>query len=445
MSRLFTFISLVAIVHSSMGQGLFTPSSAQLKVGSSVQLKVGGNMVNRGQVYDEGVIVVDGNVDNSSRFNISNDVARPATLDANGNINNTGNLENVGLILLGGDWVNTGIYNGIDGELEFDGATDQTFTNGVVDLNSLTINSEGVTLMRGDTVRVLGQINFVNGYLDSDPGTFLIIEDGAEVLGGSDNSYSQGTLYQRGLGYRFFPVGNLNLYLPVYLENVFGQEPLIGVNVGSFAEPPIPDRLLLGISEAYYWDIQTVRGTFDSSRVTVDYVDADILNSTIRNNIAYESATPALAESEALDEPFTNLFTTDDSIEDPDQFSSGVITGDIAFTKRYLAVALSPKIPEDGVSYIPTAFSPASANDEDRVLKFYGEKVIAEGFSLKIYDRRGMVMYETADIADAKALGWDGLLRNGKEASGGYYFYSAKFEFENGRRVSKTGEILLIR
>ncbi|VVT16619.1 hypothetical protein IMPR6_250001 [Imperialibacter sp. EC-SDR9] len=156
-------------------------------------------------------------------------------------------------------------------------------------------------------------------------------------------------------------------------------------------------------------------------------------------------ATPALAEAESLDEPFTNLFTTDDSVEDPDLFSSGLLTGEKSFTKRYLAVALSPKVPADGVSYIPTAFSPLSVNEEDQVLKFYSEKVIPDGFSFKIYDRFGDVLYETTDLSDAQTNGWNGLLKSGKPASGGYYFYSAKFEFFNGRKVSKTGQVMLIR
>jgi len=252
-------------------------------------------------------------------------------------------------------------------------------------------------------------------------------------------------LHQRGVGYKFYPVGNDRLYLPVYFDQIFGDDPLMGVRVESFSSPPIPDRLLVGLSENYYWNIETVWGRFDSSKVTVDYVDADLENSSIRNNIAYESATPALAESESLETPFTNLFTEDASVEDPDLFSSGIITGEKSFTKRYLAIALSPKIPEEGVSYIPTAFAPSSSSSEDNVLKFYGEKVLAEGFSFKIYDRHGKLMFEAKDITHAKTVGWDGLLPNGEAAPGGYYFYSAKYQFENGRRVSRTGEIMLMR
>lgn len=446
MNKVLSTISLIVLTaFAGRAQGIFVPASVQMKVGSAASVAIGGNLTNRGQVYDEGIVVVRGTFNNSNRFNISNSVARIATLEAAGDIVNTGNLENIGLILLGGNWTNTGIYNGVDGEIEFNGTSDQTFTNAVIDLNNLTVNSDGTTLLRGDTIRVLGEVNFVNGYIDADAGTYLVVEEDAQVVGGSDNSYSVGKIYQRGVGYKFYPVGNETLYLPVYLENVFGDNPLMGVEVGAFSEPPVPDRLLVMISENYYWDIETVRGRFDSTKVTVDYVDADLLNSTIQNNIAYESATVALAEAEALDEPFTNLFTTDESIEDPSLFSSGILTGERSFTKRYLAIALSPKVPEDGVSYIPNAFSPASINEEDRVLKFYSEKVIADGFSFKIYDRHGKVMYETNDISHAKTVGWDGLLKNGQSASGGYYFYSAKYEFENGRKVSKTGDILLIR
>ncbi|MEQ9100127.1 MAG: gliding motility-associated C-terminal domain-containing protein [Imperialibacter sp.] len=446
MNKVLAAISLSLLTATSLAaQGLYAPSGVQLKVGSSASLKIGGSLTNRGQVYDEGLLVVDGTVNNESRLNISNNASTPPVLDSNGLINNTGNLENVGLIRVSGNWNNTGIYNGIDGEIELDGTSDQTFSSTPTDVHSIVVNSTGTTLFSGDTVRVVGMINFVNGYVDANPGTYLVIEDGAEVLGGSDNSYSEGKLYHRGLGYKFFPVGNDALYLPVYLENVFGENPLIGVEVGAFSQAPFPDRLLVGVAEDYYWDIETVLGRFDSSRVTVDYVGADLESSQNRNDIAFDSATPALAEAESLDEPFTNLFTTDDSVEDPDLFSSGLLTGEKSFTKRYLAVALSPKVPADGVSYIPTAFSPLSVNEEDQVLKFYSEKVIPDGFSFKIYDRFGDVLYETNDLSDAQTNGWNGLLKSGKPASGGYYFYSAKFEFFNGRKVSKTGQVMLIR
>jgi len=445
MNRGIVIITALFVAQSLFAQGLKVNQSVQMKVGSSASLQVGSDLVNQGQIYNEGLVVVDGTITNSNRLNMSNNASSVATLDVNGDINNTGNLENVGLILLSGNWMNTGTYNGIDGQIEFDGTSDQEFTNSIVDLNNLTVNSGGTTFLRGDTVRILGVIDFVNGYINTDAGTFLIVEDGAEVLGGSDNSYSLGKLHQRGVGYKFYPVGNNNLYLPVYFEQIFGQEPLMGVRVEQFSNPPIPDRLLVGISESYYWNIETVWGRFDSSKVTVDYVEADLESSAVRNNIAYESATPALAESESLDAPFTNLFTTDPSIEDPGLFSSGVLTGERSFTKRYLAIALSPKIPEAGVSYIPNTFAPSSTNDEDRVLKFYGEKVLADGFSFKVYDRHGKLMFQANDINHAKTLGWDGLMPNGNPAPGGYYFYSAKYQFENGRRVSTTGEIMLIR
>ena len=446
MNKALTTISLVLLAGAVSGQGLFLPESVQLKVGSAASLSVGGDLTNTGQIYDEGLLVVSGTVDNSSRLNISNNSGSTVpTLQANGNVINTGNLENVGLIRLGGSWSNTGIYNGIAGEIEFDGMGDQQFSNSVVDLNTLTINSGGTTTITGDTVRVLGQIDFVNGYLDVEAGAYLIIESEASVLGGSVNSYSIGKLHQRGQGYKFYPVGNDEYYLPVYLEQIYGQALLMGVQVGAFPNPPTPDRLLESVSGNYFWDLETVSGRFDSSQVTVDYLEANLLNSPTANNIAYEEATPVLAESESLSEPFTSLFTTDPSIDDPDLFSSGMITSETGFSKRYLAVALSPKIPEDGVSYIPNAFSPLSINPEDRVLKFYGEKVVPEEFSFKIYDRYGKVMYETTDLDHAKTTGWDGFLPNGKEAPSGYYFYSAKFAFLNGRRVSKTGDILLIK
>ncbi|MEQ8812095.1 MAG: hypothetical protein RIE59_23710 [Imperialibacter sp.] len=92
MNKLLATILLSLLAATSVAaQGLYAPSGVQMKVGSSASLKIGGDLTNKGQVYDEGLLVVDGTVNNENRLNISNNASAPPVLDSNGLINNTGN------------------------------------------------------------------------------------------------------------------------------------------------------------------------------------------------------------------------------------------------------------------------------------------------------------------------------------------------------------------
>jgi hypothetical protein len=68
MNKVLATISLCLLAAGSLAaQGLYAPSGVQLKVGSSASLKIGGNLTNKGQVYDEGLLVVDGTVNRPLR------------------------------------------------------------------------------------------------------------------------------------------------------------------------------------------------------------------------------------------------------------------------------------------------------------------------------------------------------------------------------------------
>ena len=89
--------------------------------------------------------------------------------------------------------------------------------------------------------------------------------------------------------------------------------------------------------------------------------------------------------------------------------------------------------------FMPNAFSP-NGDSENDVLFVKCRPSCVSSFSLKIFDRWGE---EVAEITDP-AQGWDGSFR-AKPLEPAVYMYYLKIGFNDGTKVSKTGNITLVR
>ena len=104
------------------------------------------------------------------------------------------------------------------------------------------------------------------------------------------------------------------------------------------------------------------------------------------------------------------------------------------------------------VLYIPNAFSPNTAQEEEnRVFKCYGVNISDQNFELTVYNRWGEVVYSTTDYYQASDEGWNGRVNNtGEDLESGVYTYILKGKFSGGIEgggdsFSKTGAVTLIR
>ena len=106
-----------------------------------------------------------------------------------------------------------------------------------------------------------------------------------------------------------------------------------------------------------------------------------------------------------------------------------------------------------GFLYLPNSFMPGSAKDEIRTFKAKGRGILQ--YKLSIFDKWGMMVYETTEISDgAPSTGWNGTY-NGVSQPQGVYFWKAEVKFTNGsawkgmtykgEAARKTGVIYLIR
>ena len=94
--------------------------------------------------------------------------------------------------------------------------------------------------------------------------------------------------------------------------------------------------------------------------------------------------------------------------------------------------------------FIPTVFSPAANHDDNRFLRVYGINISSQEFSLTIYNRWGLQVYSTDNLAQAMNVGWDGREAGG-DAQMGVYTYIVKGKYNDGITFQQTGTITLLR
>ncbi|MCK5208279.1 MAG: gliding motility-associated C-terminal domain-containing protein, partial [Cyclobacteriaceae bacterium] len=96
--------------------------------------------------------------------------------------------------------------------------------------------------------------------------------------------------------------------------------------------------------------------------------------------------------------------------------------------------------------YVPNAFNPTAQNTENQVVKVYGNNVDEYGFSFKIVNRWGKVMYQTNSFDEANRVGWDGVNNNNNEEQELTVFtYILKGRFIEGEPFERTGTVTQVK
>ena len=96
--------------------------------------------------------------------------------------------------------------------------------------------------------------------------------------------------------------------------------------------------------------------------------------------------------------------------------------------------------------YIPNVFHPEASNAENRVVKIYGEGISDQNFAFRIYNRWGIVLYETTNLGAAQMEGWDGEAKgNGEMMATNVFTYLCRGQYEDGETFELTGTITLIK
>lgn len=376
-------------------------------------------------------------------------IAGGANLEVGGDLENAGEIQNLGMLSLYGDWTVNNRFNGNEGSISFLGGGSQTIAPTTLTLSELTIDVGGVVNFPGDEYIVTDRIDFQFGNIQIGEGTDFILGPNARVVGGSNDSYFDGTIIAEGNGAKLFPVGNNGVYAPLTLLNVDGFNPRIAARyTGENTRDPIPSDSILGVSHLGYWEFRAVQGIINrSTRIEVEFSEQDLTDFKIRNDIRHRVNSPILAYTNNLTEPWGSLGIS--SILDTDSLTFGTLTSGNSITpgiaKTFIAVGLAPRIPPEGVYFIPEAFSPNATDPDNQAFRVFGEKVAEEDFYLRIFNRLGVVVYETSSFEEANQNGWNGINLSGGEEPTGVYYYEVRLKFVTDRVVEKSGAFYLVK
>ena len=90
--------------------------------------------------------------------------------------------------------------------------------------------------------------------------------------------------------------------------------------------------------------------------------------------------------------------------------------------------------------FAPTAFSPNSPDETDRVFRLFAEGILEQGYQLTVLSRWNDLVFEVK----GEIKGWDGRMKNGKWAPSGTYLWVVNFTDFLGRKHRQTGTVTLL-
>lgn len=358
-------------------------------------------------------------------FNNANVIIQSTvSVKINGSWSNSGFMINNGSLTLTGDWNNIFVYQGL-GSVSLTGSN-QLINNNRQSFHSLSIDGGGTKTVSGSfTIDRL--LTFHDGIVSVSDNDTLRLLPNAEVEGASSSGYVDGAMVAAGTGYKFFPVGKNGKYHPVELLNVTGIAPVIEVEVQESFPPvsvSLPATPLLDI----YWTQKALKGTYDGSPVTVRY---DLPNDT-------EAERLVMLEGSSVSDPFTVRETRLERSADLDRIESRhALTGGI------IALAMLAVEPPREY-YFSTTLSPNASNPENRVIRIFGDRVTPKDFRFQVFNRWGVIVYETTSAETMMNEGWDGKY-HGSVLQSGVYPYSLSYVDTANKAVKKTGFITIIQ
>ncbi|MDN5214068.1 gliding motility-associated C-terminal domain-containing protein [Fulvivirgaceae bacterium BMA12] len=358
-------------------------------------------------------------------------ISQGETVSITGDVENSGDIINAGTILMAGNWINAGTYNSIQGSFTLNSTSEQHVDHNGQAFFSLTINGPGEKILDSD-VLVNNQITFESGLVTPANNSILLIEEGAQTVGGSIDSYVNGVLAIEGTGDKFFPIGKSGKFKPINLYNIQGTTPTIGFEVFEPNNDPQAPKELQAISTVRYWQKTQISGNTSSGRIALSIGEDDGISDLFL---------AVVTEADQPGEIFQNLGRS----ETTGDLTEGSVTSDLSITDGNKVYALGQEVDLTGIDCIPGALATRSSNVEERVIKVYCGNISEENFSFKIYNKWGLVVYETTSLQDATESGWDGInINTGNPEKNDVYRYVLSGKFLNGNELSRVGTITKI-
>jgi gliding motility-associated-like protein len=237
-----------------------------------------------------------------------------------GYLKNYGLLKNNGSIYVSGLWDNKGVFNEAQGKVILNGENQYIYHNSQSFFH-LEIN--GSEKFIEDTVLISGSLNLNSGIVTPKVSGLLLLNEGAEILSSSTNSFINGALFRAGTGDKFYPVGKNGNYCPVTLYQIEGNDPVTGIEVFEPNPDPLPGIGLYSVSTERYWQKTQLAGSFNGAFPGIILQD---------NNSLLNFENIVVAEASAVGSVFKSLGRSPVS-------PVGEIIGEFVFDQNILTLA----------------------------------------------------------------------------------------------------------
>jgi len=337
---------------------------------------------------------------------------------------NTGTLINRGTLLLRGDWQNLGVYNDTDGDLLFDGSTEQIINNNAQDINDIQILGGGRKVLIDDAT-INGRINFLAGKLVVQEGVSLTLGQGVQITGAGGGNFIEGRVFRAGTGDLFFPLGSGSTYLPVTLNDVSGNEPVVGLQVFEGQPEQPKGKGLTALSTSAYW-VMSADASYSSGRITLPYSAAE--------SFIQDTAQVVVAQATAENRAFHTLGRSSLS----GNSSEGVVTSAGLAIGPYFSIGYVAEIPPLPPIRVINAITPYQDGKHD-FLRIENIELY-EGNIVEIFNRNGEKVFtmENYNNQDRVFTGMSNI-NGSRQLEGGTYFYTIR----KGRKKVASGFIFL--
>lgn len=364
--------------------------------------------------------------------NTSFSVLKDATITATSDIYNDGTIINEGTLFIKGDFLNQGKY--IPSGTVYLIGTDQTISCNQDTINHLFIQGGGAKLVTSD-INILSSFTLTDGYVYPDSSSAIILLENAIPSEGSRDSYVINTLYSRGKGDLYFPIGIPTAFMPVELHDVEGDSLLIGMTAHAFdsTQNPIAGKGTRTVLDSRFWIQNISEGTLKDARISLPILPEDI----------EFFSTDSVVVARALDTlgPYRSSGSNDElSSRIPEVYVSSIDTAN----QTFYTLALFHDV-NWNLFYIPNALSQYASNEEDKAIKVYGNVFNPDGFSFTVKNQWGNTVYQTTSVQEMETKGWDGYnSKTGRREMTGQYIYFLQGITKHNEPFSTAGSIWII-
>lgn len=350
-----------------------------------------------------------------------------ATLYIPQDITNDGNIQNDGTMLVDGNWTNNGTYVPT-GLVIFQGGNQQIDPNGHTFYDVIITGSSDKSVI--SRMYIADTLELDNGFLvPIDTAKIVLLENAATTIG-SDQSFVRGTLYAKGEGSKYYPIGMNSLFLPAELHSIVGENPILGISVHEFENTPTTGTGTRKVFDNAYWEMEVLSGSYSDAKISLAIVPEVAIEDSL---IVVQAVSPT--------QPFDSIGNNPDyvsSIPIDNITSSDTAKGPI------FAIGVLLDVNWD-LLYIPNALSKNATNPEETCIKIYGGVFKSENFNFTITNQWGNVIFQTNSITEMETIGWTGVnQKTSKRETTGQYFYYIKGVGKDSVPYEKAGSLWII-